>query len=127
MSFKRGGAEIGTARVGAGSSATLAVGDLPPGGSSLTAVYSGDATHEPSTSPAVTQTVGKATPTVTLTSTPNPSTVGSPVSLTATVTNGFQPSGTVTYKDGATTLGIGTVTSGVATYTATALAQETGA
>ncbi len=64
---------------------------------------------------------------MTLTSTPNPSTVGSPVVLTATLTDGFQPSGTVTYKDGATTVGSGTVTSGVATYTATALELGRGA
>ncbi len=52
---------------------------------------------------------------------------GASVTLTATITEAsgstFTPTGTVTFLDGATTLGTGTVnTSGVATYSASALA-----
>ena len=51
-----------------------------------------------------------------LASSPNPSTYGSPVTFTATVTgSGPAPTGTVTFKEGSTTLGSGTLnSSGVA-------------
>ena len=61
--------------------------------------------------PQVQQSFGVATvsPTTTsLTSTPNPSAFGQSVAFTATVT-GASPTGTVTFKDGAATLGTGTL------------------
>jgi hypothetical protein len=45
---------------------------------------------------------------VTLTSSQNPSNFGQAVTFTATVT-GTSPTGTVTFKDGATVLGTGTL------------------
>jgi Bacterial Ig-like domain (group 3) len=64
-----------------------------------------------------------------LTSAPNPSILGQVVTLTATVTSGSTkiPSGdTVTFKDGGTTLGTKlTKSSGVATFTTTALSVGT--
>ena len=55
--------------------------------------------------------------TTTLTSSPNPSAVDQSVLFTATIANqiGGSPSGTVTFKSGATTLGQGTVSNGQAT------------
>ncbi|MEI6194508.1 MAG: InlB B-repeat-containing protein, partial [Verrucomicrobiota bacterium] len=59
--------------------------------------------------------------TTTLTSSLNPSTYGNSVTFTATV-NQSAASGTVTFMDGATTLGTGTtLSSGVSTYTTSAL------
>src|ERR1035438_10045700 len=49
---------------------------------------------------------------VALTSSPNPSTYGRPVSLTATVTAGA--TGTVTFYDGVTVLGVGRLAGGAA-------------
>ena len=74
----------------------------------------------------VTQNVVLAlvTSSVTLTASPNPSLVGQAVTFTATV-SGSSPSGTVTFKDGATTLGTGTLVSGQATLTTSALASGT--
>ncbi len=63
--------------------------------------------------------------TTTLVAAPNPSTYGQPVTLTATITTGQgpvgNPTGTVTFFDGATSLGTGTVstTAGVTTATLT--------
>jgi parallel beta-helix repeat protein len=68
---------------------------------------------------------GVVTPTTTtLTSSLNPSTFGQSVTFTATVTgSGPTPTGTVTFLDGVTTLGTGTLNgSGVATFTTLALA-----
>jgi hypothetical protein len=48
----------------------------------------------------------------------NPSTYGTPVTFTATVTSTIgTPTGSVTFKTGKTTLGTGTLSSGAATYT----------
>ncbi len=67
-----------------------------------------------------------ASTTTTVTATPNPSTQGANVTLTATVISATAGTitGTVTFYDGATTLGTGTLNgSGMATYSTTALAQ----
>src|SRR5205823_6296444 len=57
---------------------------------------------------------------------PNPSTYGQSVTFTAMVSStAGTPSGTVTFFDGATQLGTGPLTAGVATYTTPALATGT--
>ena len=60
------------------------------------------------------------TTTTTLDSAPNPSSAGQDVVLTATVSPAAA-TGTVTFKDGATTLGTGTLSGGTATLTNSAL------
>src|SRR5262249_1463793 len=64
------------------------------------------------------------TSSTTLISSANPSVLGKAVTFTATVTSsGGTPAGTVTFKDGATTLGTATLNgSGQATFTTSALA-----
>ena len=63
-----------------------------------------------------------ATTTTTIATSATPSVFGQPVTLTATVTGGT-PTGTVTFRDGPTTLGTGTVNgSGQASLTTAALA-----
>jgi hypothetical protein len=61
--------------------------------------------------------------TTAVTSSANPATVGQSVTLTATVTpaSGSNPTGTVTFLDGTTSLCAGTVSAGVATCTTSAL------
>jgi hypothetical protein len=58
-----------------------------------------------------------------LQSSSNPSTVGQPVTLTATVSSigGGAPSGTVAFQEGSTVLGTSTLSDGAATYSATSL------
>ncbi|MBI3969036.1 MAG: Ig-like domain repeat protein, partial [Chloroflexi bacterium] len=65
--------------------------------------------------------------TVTVTSSPNPSTVGQSVTFTATVTTTVgTPTGSVTFRDNGTTLGTGTLNgSGVATFSTAALTAGT--
>ena len=73
-------------------------------------------------SPATASLIVAAATTAALTSSANPSFFGQAVTFTATVT-GASPTGTVTFKDGATVLGSGTLNgSGVATFTTPSLA-----
>jgi subtilase family serine protease len=68
-----------------------------------------------------------ATTTTSLTSVPNPANFGASVTFTATVTTTgtTPPTGTVTFNDGATALGTGTLTAQVATFATSTLAPGT--
>jgi uncharacterized repeat protein (TIGR01451 family) len=80
-----------------------------------------NASNATTTSGSATNTIGLTTSSTTLVSSLNPSLVGQAVVFTATV-SGSTPTGTVTFKDGATALGSGTLNgSGVATLTALSL------
>jgi hypothetical protein len=120
VTFKNGSTTLGTGTVSSGK-ATYSISTLAVGSNSITASYGGDTNDNSSTSSALTQTVNKATPTVTLTSSSNPSTYGSSVTLTATLSISTA-TGTVTFLNGSTTLGTGTVSSGKATYSISTLA-----
>ena len=100
--------------------------NLAIGGHSLTVVYGGDTNFITSTSPTLTQTVNQSVSLTALASSANPSVFGQTVTYTATVTASAPgtgiPTGTVTFKEGAVTLGSGTLTSGIATFTSSALA-----
>ena len=92
---------------GTSAVATLTTSTLSVGSHTLTAAYSGDANNSSSTSASITQVVDQATPPVTLMSSPNPSTYGQSVALTATLPS--QATGTVTFDDGDTTIGTATL------------------
>ena len=123
VTFSNGGTVIGTAPI-VGGVATITVPSLPLGANPITASTPGDATNNPATSPATVVTVAKATPTVALTSSVNPSSLGQSVTFTATVATAA--SGTVTFLDGATVLGTGAVSAaGVATFSTANLTAGT--
>ena len=89
--------------------ATCTTSSLLPGSHSIIAIYAGDAAHAASSSAALTQVVNKAVTSTALISSPNPSLPAANVTFTATV-NGVGPTGTVNFKDGATTItGCGTI------------------
>ncbi|MGA2020288.1 MAG: Ig-like domain-containing protein [Candidatus Sulfotelmatobacter sp.] len=123
VTFKSGKATLGTANLSSGSAAyTTSPTQLSAGTDSITAVYSGDATHAASTSPAFLQTVTKAATTTALTSSPNPSQVNQSVTLTATVAApaGLPvPTGKVQFANGNKILGTATLSNGIATLTTT--------
>ena len=83
---------------------------LTPGSHTITACWSGDACYIGCTA-AYTLTVSKANTSVAIASATNPAVVGQTVKLTATVAavspGSGTPSGTVTFKEGATILGTG--------------------
>ncbi len=115
VSFRDGTTTIGSATLGATGTASIVVSTLTAGSHSLTAAYAGAGNFLASTSPVVTQVVNApaASTTTTLTSAPNPSTTGQAVTLTATVSPVAPatgtPTGTVTFRDGTTTIGSATL------------------
>ncbi|MGZ5528506.1 MAG: beta strand repeat-containing protein, partial [Limisphaerales bacterium] len=125
VTFKDGATTLGT-RTLSGNVATLSNGSLSVGSHSITAEFVGDSNLNGSTnSPALSQTVNKADTTTSVSPSVNPSVSGQSVTFTATVAatspGSGTPSGTVTFKDGATTLGTGTLSSGQATFSTSAL------
>jgi len=107
---------LGTSPLVAGS-ATFSIPTLIAGTHPITAVYSGDSNFNGATSTGISQVVNKA-PTVesVFATPPTGVTVGSSVTFTTLVNTGaLLPTGTVTFMDGATTLGTGTVASATAT------------
>jgi Bacterial Ig-like domain (group 3)/FG-GAP-like repeat len=114
---------------GNGGIATLTTTTLATGSDSIVATYSGDANTLTSASNPLIETVTKATATMSLTSSLNPSNYGDAVTFTVTATGvaGLgNPSGTVTVSDGGTTLATVTLdASGTATKTIQTLAVGT--
>jgi hypothetical protein len=93
----------------------------------FSATYSGDTDYAGSSSPVYTFVVVAADTTAELTSSLNPSTVGQAVTFTMQVTAaGVTPTGTVTFYDGTTAIGTGTLNGqGVATLTTSTLTAGT--
>lgn len=127
ITFYHGSTSLGTASL-SGNVAKLTL--TPTAGPlTVTATYGGNTEFlgGPSSN-YVTETIDKASTSTTLTSSENPSTHGTSVTFTATVKAGTgpTPTGSVTFKDGSTTLGTGAVNgSGVATFSTSALAAGT--
>jgi hypothetical protein len=128
VTFFDGSTQLGVGTLSAGSAAfgptTLALGSHE-----ITASYAGSANFAASTSSVLTQTVGKAATTTTLTASPDPSKADQLVTFTATVTGAFgsSPSGTVTFKNGTKILGNGTLNASThkATFTIASLPEGT--
>lgn len=119
VTFKDGSTTLGTVAL-SGGTASLTTSSLTGGAHSLTAVYAGDAANSGNTSSAVSVTVAPATTHTTIQSSTASAAFGTNVTLTATVT-GASPGGTVTFKNGATTLGTGTISGGTASFATTTL------
>ncbi|HEX4054593.1 MAG TPA: Ig-like domain repeat protein [Tepidisphaeraceae bacterium] len=127
VTFMDGATTLGTGTLNGSGVATFSTSALALNGHSITAVYGGDTNFTGSTSSTLTQTVNQDATSSTVSSSVNPSVFGQSVTFTATVTasapGSGTPTGTVTFMDGATTLGTGTLNgSGVATFSTSALA-----
>jgi len=121
VTFTSGSKSLGTAQVfGSGGIYTTT---LPIGTTSVIATYSGNNLFAASKSAAVSQVVGKSASAASLATSPNPSSFGKPVTLTAYLTGqyGGTPTGTVTFNNGTTKLGTGALSGGKATLATTAL------
>ncbi len=130
VSFMEGTTTLGTGTVSTSGQATFSTASLFVGAQMVTAVYSGDGNFTTSTSAIDTQTVNQASTTTALTSAPNPSVSGQAVMFTATVTpvppGAGAPTGTVTFLEGTTTLGTGSVgANGQAAFTISTLSVGT--
>ncbi len=124
VTFFNGATNIGTGTL-TGNTATFTTSALTTGSHNITANYAGNASYAASTSSVMIQVVNApppATTTATITSSVNPSTVGQSVTFTATVTSASgTPTGTVTFFDGATNIGTGTLSGNTATFTTSSL------
>ena len=126
VDFYNGPYLLGSALLDGSGQASITTSSLPLGTDNLSASYVGDADFLPSQSAAVSQAVGVIPTTTSLATSPNPSSFGQAVTLTATVAPrspfGGTPTGTVTFFNGATTLGTGTLSGGQATLSVSKLA-----
>jgi len=114
VTFFDGATPIGTGTLNGSGVATFTTSALTAGTHSITASYSGDGNFLSSTSAPLSQVVNKAnTTTATVSSTVNPSVFGQTVTFSTTVTavapGAGVPTGTVTFFDGATNIGSGTL------------------
>ncbi len=128
VTFMDGTATLGTAPL-SGGVANFTTSALIPGQYAISAVYGGDADFTGSSSSAINQVVDQASTSTTLSSSANPVVFGQIVTFTALVTADFPgtgtPTGTVTFKDGTTTLGTADLRAGAAAFSTSALAVGT--
>jgi Bacterial Ig-like domain (group 3)/FG-GAP-like repeat len=129
VTFFDGTTSLGSGTVTAGV-ATLTTSSLAIGTHTITAQYAGDANFSGSTSTPFSQVVSLVPDTTTLHSSVNPAAVTQSITLTANVASSATgltpvPTGSVTFFDGTTSLGPGTISAGVATLTTSSLAVGT--
>ncbi len=95
----------------------------------LSASYGGDANYTGTSAGSLALVVGQAGSTTSLGISPSPAAFGQAVTLAAQVSpvapGAGSPSGTVTFRDGAMTIGTGSVSAGVATLSTSTLARGT--
>jgi hypothetical protein len=130
VTFLDGTNVLGTGSVNGSGIATLITSALAIGTHNLSAAYGGDNNFRTSTSGPLSLSVNQATPTISLSLSPAPSSALQPVTLTAIVAapsgNVNHPSGTVTFFDGGTALGtVNLDNSGTAALTTSSLAVGT--
>jgi arabinan endo-1,5-alpha-L-arabinosidase len=119
--FYDGANELQAIDVTGHTSVSFTTTTLNFGANSITALYEGDQTHAPSTSPAVTVGINQPT-TTTVSSNLSVAGLNQPVVLTATVNAGsFTATGTVTFYNGTASLGTATLSSQSASITTSAL------
>jgi hypothetical protein len=122
VQFLNGTALLATVTLKSGT-AKYTTSQLPPGTDAITAVYSGDSNNSGGSSALVNQLV-QAPTTTTLTSSPESSAYGQSVIFTGVVTSSIGPPSdgeTITFKQGSTVLGTGTLSSGVASVSVSTL------
>jgi sugar lactone lactonase YvrE len=106
------------------STATVLIpSSLAPGSDTISVTYSGDSNYAvPLTATTISLHISQATPTVTLTSSASSVVLSNPLLFTATVSSTTTtPTGTVSFLDGTTPLGQGTLSKGVAVLSTSSL------
>jgi hypothetical protein len=105
-------------------SAALTLPNLSAGAYAITAVYSGDANDTSSTSAIIATQITLNPSTASLSATPTTASIGSPVTLMIAMAPA-SATGTITFFDGYTPLGSGSITAGQATFITSSLAGGT--
>ncbi len=125
VKFFDGGTQIGSTQTLASGSAAITTQFSGAGTHNLTATYGGDSNDGASTSAIVGFVVAQFATTTALSATSSSAALGSPVTFTAAISGSVPdvPTGTVTYKDGGTTIGTASLDGHArATLTTTSLA-----
>jgi hypothetical protein len=124
VTFKQGVSVLGMGILNGGS-ATFSTSTLGVGTRAIKALYGGDARFGSSTSATASQVIHKAASTTTLISSQNPSTLGQPVTFTATVAPQFSGvlTGKFVFRDGTTVLKTVPVTGDSGSFTTSKLAK----
>jgi hypothetical protein len=116
----------GAAQSRQGGASTFSTTGLLAGTHTITANYGGDANFIGSVSQPVILVIGQGTATIVLTESAASGVLGAPVTFTATLSGPDDtPTGTVTFMDGAVSIGTGTISGGVATLTTGTLVSGT--
>jgi hypothetical protein len=125
VTFLDGANALGTATLANGR-ATLRTTVLAAGSHTITVSYGGDGNFLTGISLPLTQTVNQSATTSNVTSSDSQSVYGESVTFTATVRatapGSGTPTGSVTFMDGSTSLGAGTLSGGTATFSISTLA-----
>jgi hypothetical protein len=127
VTFEENGTSLGTVALTSGVAA-FSTTTLPVGTHTITAVYSANTDFAASTSAGIGELTIPAVTNTTLTSSANPSTDGESLTFTAKVTDatGPTPTGTVTFKNGTSIMGTGSLnSSGIATLSISTLSVAT--
>ncbi|MBS1811756.1 MAG: Ig-like domain repeat protein [Acidobacteria bacterium] len=125
ITFKNGETTLGTAQLANGQ-ASVTTNQLTIGTHSITATYAGTENFNTSTSPTISQSVGKSGATVTLASSLDTVRYGQPFTLNASVSGtGATPTGSVRFMNGTSLLGTATLANGAASLTLNALPVAT--
>ena len=126
VTFQDGSSVLGAVALSSGV-ATLSNSTFTVGTHNITASYGGDLNFDTSISNQIAQVVALGITTTTLSSLTNPSLAGQSVTFTAKVTSKSSgtPAGTVTFFDGATSLGSPSLSSGSATVATSSLTTTT--
>jgi hypothetical protein len=119
------GTSLGSMQLDAAGAASFSGISLTAGSHVLSARYSGDQNFSSGNSSPITQIVSKANSSVSLSSSPNPSTFGVPVQLIAIVAaiapGAGTPTGTINFMDGSTQMGSGLLANGKAVLSISSL------
>jgi hypothetical protein len=128
VTFFDGSTVLGTGTLNSSGVATLSASTLSVATHTITATYAGDA-NDVGSSGSMTQVVNKNTTSTVVVSSCSTSTSGQSITFTATVgltsAGSGTPTGTVTFYDGSTVLGTGTLSGGVATLSVSTLSVAT--
>lgn len=124
VTFQQGNTVLAQAPLNSSGQVSFSTSALAAGSDTITATYASDSLFAASSGSTVQTVQNNFTTTTTVSSSANPSVFSQSVTFTAAVTSsGGVPTGTVTFKDGTTTLGISTLDgSGNATFTTSTLA-----
>lgn len=124
VTFQDGTNELAQSALNSGGTVSFSTSSLSQGSHTITAVYASDSLSAASSGSRIQQVQSGGATTTTVSSSPNPSVFGQPVTFTATVTGAGTPTGSVTFTEGATVLasGIAVGGTGQASFSSAALA-----